>query len=164
MTKPDWKKKFHEPHMTAAQKVKVLEQKVLELAEERDKAYTSARYYKQERDKTRLDAARYDALRRKEVMVFDGEPKYLVNEALDEYCDTIKDDFYGMSLSEMVNQMGRSKSSGFFSQPKFQQTAAQIYKDYKHGNDTGSQSKEADQKDSGNDKYVFRYADRYRIW
>jgi hypothetical protein len=140
MKNPDWKKKFHEPHLTAAQKVKVLEQKVLELAEERDKAATSARYYKQERDQTRLDAARYDALRRKEVMVFDGEPKYLVNEALDEYCDTIKDDFYGMSLSEMINQMGRSKSSGFFSQPTqlmvppaMAAQAQQILKDYKNG-------------------------------
>lgn len=169
MTKPDWKKKFHEPHLTAAQKVKVLEQKVLELAEERDKYHEAARHYKKEFDHARLDAARFDALRRKEVMVFDGEPKYLVRETLDEYCDTIKDDFYGMSLPEMINHMGRNKSSAFYSKPahlmvppKFQQQAEQIYKDYKNGNDTGSQSKETDQEDSGHHTDILRYA--YRYW
>lgn len=169
MTKPDWKKKFHEPHLTDAQKVKVLEKQVLEIAAERDKYHEVARHYKKEFDHARLDAARFDALRRKEVMVFDGEPKYLVRDTLDEYCDTIKDDFYGMSLPDRIYHMGR-RGNAFAAQPTklmvppaIQQQTQQMIKDY-YGNDARGKSKEADQKDSGHHTDILRYADWDRLW
>ena len=154
MTKPDWKKKPHErDHMTAAEKVKHLENKVLELAEERDKAKEMARYYKDMRDEMRTGAARYDVLRGKEIMVFDGEPVYLKDEALDEYCDKRKRDMFGMSMSEMLREMR-----------DFTYKTTDITKGTQNGNDAGSESKEANQKDSGHDAYILRYANRYRLW
>lgn len=154
MTKPDWKKKLYErDHMTAAEKVKHLEKKVLELAEERDKAKEMARYFRDMRDEMRAGAARYDVLRGKEIMVFDGEPVYLKDEALDEYCDKRKRDMFGMSMSEMLREMR-----------DFAYKTADITKGTQNGNDAGSESKEANQKDSGHDAYILRYANRYRLW
>ncbi len=153
MTKPDWKKKPYErDHMTAAEKVKHLENKVLELAEERDKAKEMARYFRDMRDEMRAGAARYDVLRGKEIMVFDGEPVYLKDEALDEYCDKRKREMFGMSMSEMLREMR-----------DFAYKTADITKGTQNGNDAGSESKEADQKDSGHHTDVLRYADWYWV-
>ena len=153
MTKPDWKKKPHErDHMTAAERVKHLEKKVLELAEERDKAKEMSRYYKDMRDEMRTGAARYDVLRGKEIMVFDGEPVYLTDTALDEYCDKRKHNMFGLSMSEMLKEMR-----------DFTYKTTDITKGTQNGNDAGSESKEADQKDSGHDAYILRYADWYWV-
>jgi hypothetical protein len=155
MTKPDWKKKPHErDHMTAAEKVKHLENKVLELAEERDAAKEMARHYKAMRDGLRLGAARYEVLRGKELMVFDGEPVYLKDTALDEYCDKRKQDMFGLTMLEMLSQM---RGSTFTFKP------TNITKGTQNGNDAGSESKEADQKDSGHHTDVLRYADWYWV-
>lgn len=138
MTKPDWKKKPHErDHMTAAEKVKHLENKVLELAEERDKAKEMARYFRDMRDEMRAGAARYDVLRGKEIMVFDGEPVYLKDEALDEYCDKRKRDMFGMSMSEMLREMR-----------DFAYKTTDITKGTQNGNDAGSRCEKADTKNT----------------
>ena len=166
MTKPDWKKKLYErDHMTAAEKVKHLEKKVLELAEERDKAKEMARYFRDMRDEMRAGAARYDVLRGKEIMVFDGEPVYLTDTALDEYCDKRKHNMFGLSMSEMLKEMRDLKGSPtqLFVPPALHTQAQQILKGTQNGNDAGSESKEADQKDSGHHTDVLRYADWYWV-
>ena len=89
----------------------------------------------------------YRALRQKEVVVFDGEAKYLTGETLDEYCKTILlPDIIGRSMNELWMDMQNKLNGGT------------------SGSNTGSESEEADQKSFGDITSVLRYANGLRFW
>ena len=104
------------------------------------------------------DAMRYRVLRVKEVIVMDGEAKYLTHQDLDEYCDKTLD---------AKNPWWQEPSKIFV--PVFvQQQAQQLLqnefdKAYRERNangiDTGSESQEADTTTAGHQTGVLRDAD-----
>lgn len=175
MTKPDWKTKPHErKRMTLQQENEQLKKRIDLLANERDDYRYQANHFREDRDKLALSKDRYAVLRTKDVMVLDGEPKYLKGEDLDKYCDEENSKFWGVSMTSMSSYLQQIA--------KAQQTSAQIkptkliinasqmaiakklFEKEQHGNDTGSKSKEADSKDSGHYTDVLRYADWNGLW
>jgi phage major head subunit gpT-like protein len=175
MTKPDWKTKPHErKRMTLQQENQKLKERIDVLAVERDEYIAQARYFRDERDQMTQAKDRYAVLRTKDVMVLDGEPKYLKGEDLDKYCDEENSKFWGTnlssaSLSNMLKRMNGGAITG--SNPTKMivpmthlKIAQKLIEEERYGNDTGSESKEADQKDSGHHTDVLRYADWYGLW
>jgi hypothetical protein len=173
MSKPDWKTKPHErKRMTLQQENQALKERIDRLAVERDEYRQQAKYFRDERDKLSQSKDRYAVLRTKDVMVLDGEPKYLKGEDLDKYCDEENSKFWGVSMSSMTSfaqQISRAaamqiKPTQLFVHPQYADAAKKILKANNYGNDTGSKSKEADQKDSGHHTDILRYADWYGLW
>lgn len=77
-TKPDWKTKPHErKRMTLQQENEQLKKRIDMLAYERDEYRHQATHFREDRDKLAINKDRYAVLRTKDVMVLDGEPKYL---------------------------------------------------------------------------------------
>jgi hypothetical protein len=158
MSKPDWKTKPHErKRMTLQQENEQLKKRIEILTYERDDYIRSAKYFRDERDQVIQAKDRYAVLRTKDVMVLDGEPMYLKGEDLDKYCDEENRKFWGVSLSGMS-----SRGKGVTTQ--MMQAFIDEIQEKRNGNDTGSESKEADQKDSGHHTDVLRYADWYGLW
>lgn len=100
----------------------------------------------------------YKNLRKKEVIVMEEEGAlYLKGVDLDRYCRKITPSF---SRSEVLKALLPGLNALFGAEyDKYQKEIAKELYEY----DTGSQSKEADQKDSGHYTDVLRYADRYRL-
>ena len=156
MTKPDWKTKPHErKRMTLQQENEHLKQRIAVLAYERDEYMKQATHFREDRDNLAVSKDRYAVLRTKDVMVLDGEPKYLKGEDLDKYCDEENSKFWGVSMSSIPS---------FMQQVARANQTQQLFKEALDGNDTRSKSKEADQKDSGHHTDVLRYADWYGLW
>jgi uncharacterized coiled-coil DUF342 family protein len=108
MTKPDWKTKPHERRrMTLQQENQKLKERIEVLAVERDEYIAQARYFRDERDKLSQSKDRYAVLRTKDVMVLDGEPKYLKGEDLDKYCDEENSKFWGTGLPSYVQKFAQ---------------------------------------------------------
>jgi hypothetical protein len=170
MTKPDWKTKPHErKRMTLQQENQALKERIERLAVERDEYREQYKSARSVRDEIEKDADRYRVLALKDVMVLDGEPKYLKGKDLDAYCDEEARKFWGVSLSSMLHRMNSSnpasvKSNKILINPSMWAAAQKILKEEKNGNDTGSKSKETDQKDSGHYTDVLRYADWNGLW
>jgi hypothetical protein len=173
MTKPDWKTKPHERvRMTLQQENEQLKKRIEMLAVERDEYRQQATHFREDRDKLALSKDRYAVLRTKDVMVLDGEPKYLKGEDLDKYCDEENSKFWGVGLgmSNYLQQIAKQINGGQNVTKKLIINASQmaiakkLFEKEQHGNDTGSKSKEADSKDSGHHTDVLRYADWYGLW
>ena len=119
-------------------------------------------------------AGAYDFLRREGVVLMSDEPKHLQGEDMDKYIER----------HTWNSVSGRAPSNGILRQimdlpriasyPSFM--AAETFADeidkhitfkalgrYNIGSNTGSESKEADQKDSGHYTDILRYADRYGL-
>lgn len=170
MSKPDWKTKPHErKRMTLQQENQALKERVNRLVIERDTyrdQYNASLTACNELD---ADASRYKLLRNKDVMVLDGEPKYLKGEDLDKYCDTERDAFWRTGMNAFLKRInggaplgsGANKMIVPLSHLKL---AQQIFKEELDGHDARSKSKEADSKDSGHHTDVLRYADRVGLW
>lgn len=157
MSKPDWKTKPHERNrMTLQQENNKLKERLETAIFERDEYLKSAKYFRDRYNVTEVDASRYQELRKKDVMVLDGEPKYLKLEDLDKYCDEEKQKFWGVPLSGMMSR-GRGVTK------QMMQAVIDEIQEAHNGNDTGSKSKEADQKDSGHHTDILRYADWYGL-
>jgi len=173
MTKPDWKTKPHErKRLTLQQENQKLKDRIDTLVYERDEYMKQATHFRAERDKASQDTDRYAVLRRKDVMVLDGEPKYLKGEDLDKYCDEENNKLWGVSLSGMSSFMQQiAKASTFQLKPTkmylpagMAEQAQKLLKEQRDGIDTRSKSKEADSKDSGHHTDVLRYADWNGLW
>ena len=167
MTKPDWKTKPHErKRMTLQQENEQLKKRLETVLYERDEYLHQAAHFREDRDKMAINKDRYAVLRTKDVMVLDGEPKYLKGEDLDAYCDEENSKFWGVSLTSMLRGInGRQLSPTKLSvNPSMLAAAQKILKENNYGNDTGSKSKEADQKDSGHHTDILRYADWNGLW
>jgi len=143
--------------MTLQQENQALKERIERLAYERDEYRRKAAHFREDRDKLAINKDRYAVLRTKDVMVLDGEPKYLKGKDLDKYCDEENSKFWGVSLSGMV-----MRGKGVTAQ--MMQAVVDELQENKNGNDTGSKSKEADQKDSGHHTDVLRYADWNGLW
>lgn len=171
MTKPDWKTKPHErKRMTLQQENEMLKKRIDMLAHERDEYRHQAKYFRDERDQLSLSKDRYAVLRTKDVMVLDGEPKYLKGEDLDKYCDEENSKFWGVSLSGMAGYLQGLAQQSTRAHGKIiinatqMAVATKLLQEQQNGNDTGSKSKEADQKDSGHHTDILRYADWNGLW
>lgn len=109
MSKPDWKTKPHErKRMTLQQENQALKERIERLVIERDEyreQYKAARAHREDIIK---NADRYLALRNKDVMVLDGEPKYVKGADLDAYCDAESDKFWGTSMAGILRQFNSS--------------------------------------------------------
>lgn len=158
MTKPDWKTKPHErKRMTLQQENQALKERIQMMLEDNDQTIRALNHHKEQADLNLRDADRYRVLKNKDVMVLDGEPKYLKGKDLDEYCDEEDRRLWGVSLSGM-----RSRGQGVTKQ--MMQAVIDEIQEAHNGNDTGSKSKEADQKDSGHHTDILRYADWNGLW
>ena len=171
MSKPDWKTKPHErKRMTLQQENQQLKERIERLAYERDEYRQQAKHFRDDRDKLALSKDRYAVLRTKDVMVLDGEPKYLKGEDLDKYCDEENSKFWGTGLPSYVQKFAQQINGGQNGTKKLTINASQVaiaqrlLEGQRNGNDTGSKSKEADQKDSGHHTDVLRYADWNGLW
>ncbi len=101
----------------------------------------------------------YKNLRQKEVIVMEEEGAlYLKGADLDRYCRKITPSF---SRAEVVKELLPALSKLFGDE--YEKYNEAIEKELNDGNDAGSESKEADQKDSGHDTYILRYANRYGL-
>lgn len=171
MNKPDWKTKPHErKRMTLQQenselkkRLEALALKIDVLKHDKDHLAESAKYFRDERDSLEGDANRYRVLRTKDVMVLDGEPMYLKDADLDKYCDDEKNKMlWNGSLAGILRNVNVNPSQ--LPMPKnMMDVAKKLLKETSNGNDTRSESKEADQKDSGHHTDILRYADWYRL-
>ena len=168
MSKPDWKTKPHErKRMTLQQENQALKARIDVLTYERDEYLKTAKHFREERDKLATNQDRYAVLRTKDVMILDGEPKYLKGEDLDKYCDEEHGKLWGVSLSGMSSFL-RSINGGatattatgnrLIINATQMAVAKKLLQEQQNGNDTGSESKEADQKDSGHYTDILRYA------
>jgi hypothetical protein len=175
MSKPDWKTKPHErKRMTLQQENEQLKRRIEILTYERDDYIRSAKYFRDERDQMTQAKDRYAVLRTKDVMVLDGEPKYLKGEDLDKYCDEENSKFWGTnpssaSLANMLKRMNGGTITGtnptrMIVPMSHLKIAQKLLEKERYGNDTGSKSKEADTQDSGHHTDVLRYADWYGLW
>jgi hypothetical protein len=147
MTKPDWKTKPHERmRMTLQQENEQLKKRIEVLVHERDKYLKTAQYLRSEHEKAAQDRERYTVLREKDVMVLDGEPKYLKGEDLDKYCDEENKKVWGVSLPSMVGYLqqiakaqqtsAQIKPTKLLVQPQFAEAAKKILEANNYGNDT----------------------------
>ena len=174
MSKPDWKTKPHErKRMTLQQENQKLKERIERLVVERDEyreQYKAARAHREDINK---NADRYLALRNKDVMVLDGEPKYVKGADLDAYCDAESEKFWGASMSSMMANIHKKINGGaplgsgankMIVPLSHLKMAQQIFKEELDGHDARSKSKEADSKDSGHYTDVLRYADWYGLW
>ena len=173
MTKPDWKTKPHERmRMTLQQENQALKERIEMLAVERDEYRQQATHFREDRDKLATAKDRYAVLREKDVMVLDGEPKYLKGKDLDAYCDEENRKFWGVSLTSMssyLQQIAQAnqtqlKPNKILINPSMWAAAQKILKEERDGNDARSKSKEADSKDSGHHTDILRYADWNGLW
>lgn len=165
MSKPDWKTKPHErKRMTLQQENQALKARIDVLSYERDEYLKSSKYFRDERDKLSKNPDRYAVLRTKDVMILDGEPKYLKGEDLDKYCDEENSKFWGTNipsyLQKFVQQIngGQNGTKKLIINTSQMAVAKKLLQEQQNGNDTGSESKEADQKDSGHHTDILRYA------
>jgi len=174
MSKPDWKTKPHErKRMTLQQENQALKARIDVLAYERDEYRQQATHFREDRDKLALSKDRYAVLRTKDVMVLDGEPKYLKGEDLDNYCDEENSKFWGASITGMSNYMqqvakqingGQNGTKKLIINASQMAIAKKLLEGQHNGNDTGSKSKEADTQDSGHHTDILRYADWDGLW
>jgi hypothetical protein len=173
MSKPDWKTKPHErKRMTLQQENQMLKERLTQFKGELDDYRHIALAAQDMSDEVKKNAERYRALYDKDVMVLDGEPKYLKGEDLDKYCDEENSKFWGVGITSMSSFMQQvAKASTFQLKPTkmylpagMAEQAQKILKEQRDGNDTGSKSKEADQKDSGHYTDLLRYADWDGLW
>jgi hypothetical protein len=175
MSKPDWKTKPHErKRMTLQQENEQLKKRIELLTYERDEYLKTAKHFQADRDKLALSKDRYAVLRTKDVMVLDGEPKYLKGEDLDKYCDEENSKFWGTNLSSaslanMLKRMNGGTITGtnptrMIVPMSHLKIAQKLLEKEQNGNDARSKSKEADSKDSGHHTDVLRYADWYGLW
>lgn len=152
MSKPDWKTKPHErKRMTLQQENQALKERIQMMLEDNDQTIRALNHYKEQANLNLRDADRYRVLKNKDVMVLDGEPKYLKGKDLDEYCDAEDQRLWGVSLAGMTNR-GRGVTA------QMMRAVIDELQEERNGNDTGSKSKEADQKDSGHYTDILRYA------
>ena len=170
MTKPDWKTKPHErKRMTLQQENQALKERIQTMLEDNDQTIRALNNYKEQAAINEKFADRYLVLKNKDVMILDGEPKYLKGKDLDDYCDAEAHKVWGLSLQNMIHRINSSNPAAIkptkMVVPMWQlKMAEQILKKEKNGNDTGSESKEADQKDSGHHTDILRYADWNGLW
>ena len=175
MTKPDWKTKPHErKRMTLQQENQALKERIKTMLDDNDQTIRALNNYREEANLNSRDADRYRVLKNKDVMVLDGEPKYLKGKDLDEYCDEENSKFWGTtlasaSLSNMLKRMNGGTTTGrnptkMIVPMSYLKIAEKLLKEERDGNDTGSKSKEADQKDSGHHTDILRYADWNGLW
>lgn len=157
-TKPDWKTKPHERKRTTLQQEnQALKERIQTMLEDNDQTIRALNNYKEQANLNLRDADRYRVLKNKDVMVLDGEPKYLKGKDLDKYCDEENSKFWGVSLSGMTSR-GRGVTK------QMMQAVIDDLQKEKNGNDTGSKSEEANQKDSGHYTDILRYADWNGLW
>jgi hypothetical protein len=174
MTKPDWKTKPHERvRMTLQQENQMLKERITQFKGELDDYRHIALAAQDMSEEVKKNAERYRALYDKDVMVLDGEPKYLKGEDLDKYCDEENSKFWGtsLSMSSYLQQIAQAQQTSSQLKPtKLIVNASQmaiakkLIEKEKNGNDTGSKSEEANQKDTGHHTDVLRYADWYGLW
>lgn len=106
---------------------------------------------------THEDASRYRMLRRKELVVMDGEAKYLQQDDLDAYCDKlIEDERSNLWLNQMVVPRSVLKQTQKILQDEFNKTLNEYRT---NGNNTRSESQEANTKTAGPETGVLRDAD-----
>ena len=172
MSKPDWKTKPHErKRMTLQQenaelkkRLEALVQKIDVLTYDKHHLAESVKYFRDERDSLEGDANRYRVLRTKDVMVLDGEPMYLKDADLDKYCDDEKNKMlWNGSLAGILRNVNVNPNQMPMRKSMFD-VAKKLLKETSNGNDTRSESKEADQKDSGHHTDILRYADWNGLW
>ena len=155
------------------EQVEALKKRALELDGKYLKAKSMADMY-------RGKAGAYDFLRRQGVVLMGDEPKHLQGDDMDKYIERhtwnsldgtaagnralrqmmdagwLASDPAG--LRKRVKSAANNLAEHIDEHIKFNMTGR-----YNIGTDTGSESKEADQKDSGHYTDILRYADRYRI-
>jgi len=170
MSKPDWKTKPHErKRMTLQQENQALKERIQTILEDNDQTIRALNNYKEQAAINERFADRYLVLKNKDVMVLDGEPKYLKGKDLDDYCDAEANKVWGVGLQNMIHRINSSNPAipnpTKMIVPMWQlKMAKQLLEKEKNGNDTGSKSKEADQKDSGHHTDILRYADWDGLW
>jgi hypothetical protein len=175
MTKPDWKTKPHERvRMTLQQENQMLKERITQFKGELDDYRHIALAAQDMSEEVKKNAERYRALYDKDVMVLDGEPKYLKGEDLDKYCDEENSKFWGVSLTGMMANLNKTINSSnpvsvqptkILINPSMLAAAQKILiEKERNGNDTGSKSEEANQKDTGHHTDILRYADWYGLW
>jgi predicted nucleic acid-binding Zn-ribbon protein len=171
-TKPDWKTKPHErKRMTLQQENQKLKERIKTLAYECEDLLRSAKHFREKAAEHEGYSERYRVLRTKDVMVLDGEPKYLKGEDLDNYCDEENSKFWGVSMTSMTSfmqqiakaQQTQLQPTKLYVNPSMMDVAKKLLKEQQHGNDARSKSKEADQKDSGHYTDLLRYAHWYGV-
>ena len=92
MKKAQWKQKPYERStLTAQERIEKLEEMLTQVMAERDQAKQLNSELIEDRDELRKYAYKYQALRKKELVVMDGEAKYLTEDTLDAYCDELVD-------------------------------------------------------------------------
>lgn len=124
-------------------------------------------------DTYRGKAGAYDFLRREGVVLMSDEPKHLQGEDMDKYIE--RHTWNSISGTAAGNRalrqmMESARISGY---PSFADAALETINSgnltfkalgrYNNGTNAGSESKEADQKDTGHYTDILRYADRYRV-
>lgn len=178
MSKAQWK----QPALKQAEKKLVDREQALQEAKfwkEQAEAYRSSanelrvRYEKSKAlaDTLSAKAEGYDYLRQHGVVLMGNEPKHLQGDDMDAYVNKFSWNQIGHRYSDALGkQLGQTKNavlrqlidaSLLTSDPstiKFKATGR-----YNIGSNTGSESKEADQKDSGHYTDILRYAYRYGL-
>jgi len=150
------------------EQVEALKKRALELDGKYLKAKSMADMY-------RGKAGAYDFLRRQGVVLMGDEPKHLQGDDMDKYIE--RHTWNSLDGTAAGNRALRQMmdSARIVNYPSFM--AAETFADeidkqltfkatgrYNIGSNTGSESKEADQKDSGHYTDILRYADWYRVW
>ena len=156
MKKQPWNTPPHErERLTAQEKIKHLEKVIITLTEDVKRMEDAYDRCNQMLEEQRPKASYYELLRTKELVVMDGEAKYLTRETLDEYCKALREEFLfsPVSISQMLSKHAI-----------IHQQFEEAYKEYlRNGSNTGSESQEADQKDSGAQAGVLRDADGHGV-
>jgi hypothetical protein len=173
MTKPDWKTKPHErKRMTLQQENQALKERITQFKGELDDYRHIALAAQDMSEEVKKNAERYRALYDKDVMILDGEPKYLKGDDLDKYCDEENSKFWGVGLTSISSymqqivtaQQTQLKPTKIIINASQMAIAQRILEKERNGNDTGSKSEEANQKDTGHHTDVLRYADWNGLW
>lgn len=105
MKKAQWKQKPHErarAQLTAQERIEKLEEMLTQVMAERDRAKQLNSELIEDREELRKYAYKYQALRRKEIVVMDGEAKYLTEDTLDAYCDELVDNSWWSTIAPSV--------------------------------------------------------------
>lgn len=149
------------------EQVEALKKRALELDGKYLKAKSMADIY-------RGKAGAYDFLRRQGVVLMGDEPKHLQGDDMDKYIE--RHTWNSLDGTAAGNRALRQMmdSARIVNYPSFM--AAETFADeidkqltfkatgrYNIGSNTGSESKEADQKDSGHYTDILRYAYRYGV-
>lgn len=106
----------------------------------------------------------YDFLRREGVVLMGDEPKHLQGDDMDAYVNKFSWNQIGHKYSDALgNQLGHTKNAVLRQMLNNEFVTYKTTGRYNLGSNTGSESKEADQKDSGHYTDILRYADWYRL-